>query len=106
MYGGVQVDHVRRAALAVQVGREALRGHEMASGPPRRGRTRQRPPQPLTCTKVVFPEPAIPSTNTHTGAAAAAADSPAAAIFPGTTFAFPGRDPQLPAIGRKLSMIG
>lgn len=104
MHGGVQVDHVRWAALTVQVGREALRGHKMASDPARRGGMRQRPPPPLTCTKVVFPEPAIPSTNTHTGGAAA--DSPAAAIFPGTTFAFPGRDPQLPAIGRKLSMIG
>lgn len=89
MHGGVQVDHVRGAALAVQVGREALRGHKMASGPARRGGVRQRPPLHLTCTKVVFPEPAIPSTNTHAGAgAAAAAVPPAAAIFPGTPLRF------------------
>lgn len=90
MHGGVQVDHVRGAALAVQVGREALRGHKMTSGPTRRGGARQRPPPHLTCTKVVFPEPAIPSTNTHTGAAAAAAVPPAAAIFPGTPLRFRG----------------
>lgn len=87
VHGGVQVDHVRRAALAVQVSRESLRGHEKASGPARRGdrggQTDSSPLPSLTCTKVVFPEPAMPSTRTHTGAAAAAAIFPAAACSSG-----------------------
>lgn len=86
VHGGVQVDHVRRAALAVQVSRESLRGHEKASGPARRGdrggQTDSSPLPSLTCTKVVFPEPAMPSTRTQTGAAAAAI-FPAAACSSG-----------------------
>lgn len=77
----------------MQVGGQALRRHGEASAPlgtgsprdsrrlPTTPRNPSRLPQPLTCTKVVFPEPAMPSTSTHTGAAAAAAPA-AAAIFP------------------------
>lgn len=48
VHGGVQVDHVRGAALPMQVGRQSLRGHEEASGPAGRGGSakanRQLPP--------------------------------------------------------------
>jgi len=88
----------------MQVGGESLRGHEEASGLARHGGSAEenqplpRAPQPpLTCTKVVFPEPAIPSTSTHTGgvrgvvvvvvvaAAASPLSAAAAAIFPAAT---------------------